>query len=56
MTAHSTYEALRHFADSWGLLAMVAVFVALIAWPFRPGAKGANEEAAHIIFRDEENG
>ena len=39
VTAHSTYEALRHFADSWGLLAMVVAFVALAAWPFRPGAK-----------------
>ncbi len=56
MTAHSTYEALRHFADSWGLLAMVVAFVALAAWPFRPGAKRANDEAARIIFWDDEHG
>lgn len=56
MTAHSTYEALRHFADSWALLVMVVVFVALGAWPFRPGAKSANEEAERIIFRDDDNG
>ena len=29
MSAHSTYEGLRHFADSWGLLVMVIVFVVL---------------------------
>lgn len=56
MTAHSTYVALRQFADSWGLFAMVTVFVVLAAWPFRPGAKSANEEAARIIFRDDDNG
>jgi cytochrome c oxidase cbb3-type subunit 4 len=47
VTAHSTYEALRHFADSWGLLAM-AVTV-------RPGARSANEDAARIIFRDDDH-
>ena len=56
MNAHSTYEALRHFADSWGLLAMLVVFLVLAAWPFRPGAKGRNEEAAKMIFKDDDNG
>lgn len=56
MTGHSTYEALRHFADSWGLAAMVAVFVVLIAWPFRPGARRVNEEAAMMIFADDDLG
>ncbi len=56
MNAHSTYDALRHFADSWGLLAMVLVFVGLAAWPFRPGARDANDEAAGMIFRDDDNG
>ena len=56
MSAHSTYDALRHFADSWGLLAMVLVFAGLAAWPFRPGARRANDEAAHMIFKDDDNG
>jgi len=50
--AHSTYELLRHLADSWGLLTMFAVFVVLAAWPFRPGAKDRNDAAAAMIFEE----
>jgi cytochrome c oxidase cbb3-type subunit 4 len=56
VSAHSTYDALRHLADSWGLLAMLVVFVGLAAWPFRPGARAANETAAQMIFKDDEHG
>ena len=56
MSDHSLYDALRHLADSWGLLAMMAVFVVLIAWPFRPGARKRSDEAATMIFRDENDG
>lgn len=57
MTApHSTYETLRHFADSWGLLAMALTFLALAAWPFRPGARSANEAAKTMIFKDDGDG
>ena len=55
MSVHSTYDALRHFADSWGLLAMGVVFVVLAAWPFRPGARSINEDAARMIFREDDN-
>lgn len=50
MSDHSTYDALRHFADSWGLVAMVAVFVVLCLWPFRPGARRTYDSAANMIF------
>jgi cytochrome c oxidase cbb3-type subunit 4 len=56
VSAHSTYEAMRHFADSWGLLVMAVTFVGLAAWPFRPNARSANDEAARIIFKDNDNG
>ncbi len=56
MTGHSTYETLRHFADSWGLAAMVLTFLALSAWPFRPSARKANEEAANMIFAEDSLG
>ncbi|ALJ15251.1 MULTISPECIES: cbb3-type cytochrome c oxidase subunit 3 [Sphingopyxis] len=51
-----SYDALRHFADSWGLLAMALLFLTLIAWPFRPSARARNEEAANMIFKDDEHG
>ena len=56
MSDHSLYDALRHFADSWGLVAMVVGFIVLTAWPFRAGASSRNEEAATMIFRDENDG
>lgn len=56
MSYHSTYEFLRHMADSWGLLAMMGVFLTLALWPFRPGAKERNREAACLIFKDENDG
>ena len=47
-----TYDALRHFADSWGLVAMAAIFLTLAIWPFLPGR--GNDRAAHSIFEDED--
>jgi cytochrome c oxidase cbb3-type subunit 4 len=56
MSGHSTYEVLRHLADSWGLLAMVIVFLVLALWPFRPGSRHRNSEAANSIFKEETDG
>ena len=56
MTTHSTYELMRHLADSWGLLVMTLVFLGLCAWPFRPGARSANDTAARMILQDDEFG
>ena len=56
MSAHSTYEALRHFADSWALLAMLLVFIACVLWPFRRSLRDRNEAAARMIFEDENDG
>lgn len=49
-----SYDALRHFADSWGLVAMALVFLTLAAWPFLPGSARGNARAATSIFEDEE--
>jgi cytochrome c oxidase cbb3-type subunit IV len=51
----NTYEWLRGVVDSWGLLATFILFLALVAWPFRPGARKANDEAARMIFKDDDN-
>jgi cytochrome c oxidase cbb3-type subunit 4 len=50
------YNALRHFADSWGLLSMMGVFLFLIGWALRPGARQHHDDAANSIFRDDHNG
>lgn len=51
-----TYDTLRHLADSYGLAAMVVCFLACALWPFRPGARDRNTEAANMIFEDDDNG
>jgi len=48
------YTALRHFADSWGLLSMFLVFCGVVAWVYRPGARAEQDEAASQIFRNED--
>lgn len=47
-----TYEAMRHFADSWGLLAMVLFFLAVVLKVLLPGSKEAADEAASIPLNE----
>ena len=51
-----TYEALRQFADSWGLAGMAVVWAGLILWACRPGARERSREAARLILEDKDNG
>ena len=51
-TAH--YELLRHFADSWGLLYMMAIFLAVVFFIVKPGAKANALEAARIPLDDDQ--
>lgn len=46
-----TYSILRAFADSWGLLAMVVMFLGVVIYTFRPGSREIHEEIAGIPFR-----
>lgn len=48
-----TYEAFRHFADSWGLLYLFAVFIAVILFCLRPAAKQQAQDAANIPFNED---
>jgi cytochrome c oxidase cbb3-type subunit 4 len=49
----STYESMRHFADSWAMLAMLVFFAGTIIAVFLPGARRRAEEAAKIPLREE---
>jgi cytochrome c oxidase cbb3-type subunit 4 len=51
--AMETYTAMRHFADSWGLLAMTLFFLAVVVFVFRPGARQAAERAAEIPLKED---
>ncbi len=48
-----TYTTLRHFADSWMLLAMFLFFIGILLWIFRPGANKIYKDTSEIPFRHE---
>ncbi len=48
-----SYDQLRHFADSYGLIFMGVVFLGLIGWTFRRGARRDLERAANMIFDED---
>jgi cytochrome c oxidase cbb3-type subunit 4 len=50
----TVYTALRHFADSWGLILFVVAFAIVLVWVFRPGARKVQDEAANQIFRNDD--
>jgi len=45
-----SYDALRHAADSWGLVFLGVVFLVLIGWTFRRGASDVHARAKTMIF------
>jgi cytochrome c oxidase cbb3-type subunit IV len=47
------YDAMRHFADSWGLLYMLAIFLIVAVMLFLPGAGKRARAAAAIPLSDE---
>jgi len=49
-----TYSALRSFADVWGMLAMLLLFIGIVVWVFRPGSRRAYDDTARSIFRNED--
>jgi cytochrome c oxidase cbb3-type subunit 4 len=50
-----TYEALRHFADSWGLLFLFLFFVGVVVLTLWPGRQQQFDEAAQIPLRKDDD-
>ncbi|MGC4250350.1 MAG: cbb3-type cytochrome c oxidase subunit 3 [Sphingobium sp.] len=48
-----SYNELRHFADSWGLVFMAVVYLILIGWLFLPKGRERGDKAARMIFESE---
>ena len=48
-----TYDALRHFADTWGLLAMFAIFLIAFVFALRPGAGETYARIARIPLKED---
>lgn len=47
------YNTLRHFADSWGLLAMTVFFIGAVIFALRPGSRESAEQAAQIPLKED---
>jgi len=47
------YNDFRHFADSWGLVYLIVLFVGFVAYTFRPGARKKAKDAADIPLKGE---
>ena len=48
----STYDTLRHLADSWGLLALFVFFTGVVAFAFRPGSRAIYDEVSKIPLQN----
>jgi cytochrome c oxidase cbb3-type subunit 4 len=48
-----TYDVLRHFADSWGLLALFMIFIGIVAFAMRPGAGNTYSRIARLPLDDD---
>lgn len=48
------YHIFREIADSWVLLALFVFFIGTWFWAFRPGSKATHEDAANVVFRNED--
>lgn len=46
-----TFETMRHFADTWGLVYLVILFAGILAYTFRPGSKQKYDEAAKLPLK-----
>ena len=51
----SFYDAFRHFADSYGLVLILALYVVLCGWHFLPRSRGGVEAAKTSIFKEDDH-
>jgi len=47
------YNEMRHFADIWGLVYLLVIFIAVLVFVFRPGSRRRYEEAARIPLKED---
>lgn len=51
-----SYDALRSFADSWGLVLMGVAYLTFVGWVFLPRNRTRVNEASNMIFKDRDDG
>jgi cytochrome c oxidase cbb3-type subunit IV len=50
----ATYEALRHFADSWMLVSFTLFFLAVLGFVFRKGSSSQYDRISRIPLEDDD--
>jgi cytochrome c oxidase cbb3-type subunit IV len=50
-----TYESLAAFAQTWGLLYFVAIFIGVVIYAYAPRNRAKFDEAARIVLREEKD-
>ena len=48
-----TYEDVSHFAQTWGLVYLVALFVVVLIYACWPGSRKKFDDAARIPFKED---
>jgi cytochrome c oxidase cbb3-type subunit IV len=48
-----TFETASYFAQTWGLVYLVALFAGVLIYALRPGARAKFKDAAHIPFNED---
>ena len=48
-----TYQSVAQFAQSWGLVYLVVLFLGVLVYALRPKAKKTFEDAADIPFKED---
>ncbi len=48
-----TYDSLRHFADSWGLVILMVIFLIIVAFVFRPGSSRLYRRMGRLPLDDD---
>ena len=51
----TTYDLLREFADSWGLILMAVAFLVFVGWTFLRSVSAGHRRAAMSIFEQEDD-
>jgi len=51
----SFYETLRHFADSFGLVTILILYLLLCGWHFLPRSRDNVESAKNSIFKEDDD-
>ena len=47
------YHTLAHFAQTWGMIYMVVLFVGALIYALRPSAKKTFDDAAQIPLKED---